>query len=104
MTGGEIQRIRTEFALNVQQFATMLGVHPSTVYRWESALSLESNPDPLQRDLLQALDRIVRFGAADRLREHLRWWIASGGGLLALYGLLKFMYTGEVLNFSPTRP
>jgi transcriptional regulator with XRE-family HTH domain len=56
MTGGAVKRIRTRLGLDPFVFATMLGVHVSSVYRWEQA----ENPrvDPLQRAILAGLSEL----------------------------------------------
>lgn len=63
-------RVRSRLYLNVQQFSTALGLHPSTVYRWEvQAAAAHVRPQPaaiiaklhdLDDDALKALGVAVR--------------------------------------------
>lgn len=53
LTGARIAAVRTALGLNAFAFAAALGVHVSSVFRWEAAKAPVI--DPLQRDILTRL-------------------------------------------------
>ena len=65
ITPFEIQTLRESYALNPVQFAKLVGVSLTTVYRWESIgetletrMNRELSIEPLQCHLLRILHRI----------------------------------------------
>lgn len=52
MKGKEIEQIREALRMSPPQFAQLLGVHISTVYRWASAGDAYVKLDPLHASLL----------------------------------------------------
>jgi hypothetical protein len=54
MTGPEIKAVRTTLGHDPYVFAKILGVHLSTLYRWERS-SGEAHIDPLQAEILDRL-------------------------------------------------
>lgn len=53
MTGNEVRAIRDAFELDAFAFARLLGVHVSTVYRWEAS-TWHVTMDPLPSEILTA--------------------------------------------------
>jgi transcriptional regulator with XRE-family HTH domain len=91
MTGNDVQRLRQQIGWSAQQFADLLGVHASTVYRWEGT-DAPLSVDPLQRDLLMALNEWwARSAPAQRanLRDKVQTAKVRGGNLRALRTLLN---------------
>ena len=55
MTGTEVAALRRDLALRPGALADLLGVHASTVYRWEGAGDLPARIETLQERLLTVL-------------------------------------------------
>lgn len=91
MTGPEVRRVRSDFGLDPQLFAKLLGVHPSTLYRWEqSAAALRV--EPFQRQLLALLRHELDERAPpdrERLAADVTTALLFGGGLRGLFVLLR---------------
>ena len=99
MTGHEIKRMRRYLGLDPFALAAVLGVHVSTIYRWESSTRI-LRMDPLQSALTNAissyLDSFPKF--AGRLQNAIVSGLVgerptyiglmSGGTLPALHKLL----------------
>lgn len=58
MTGRSIKEIRDKLGMNVHAFAAVLGVHVSTIYRWEQHSGVVVTA-PLQGALLDGLSRVA---------------------------------------------
>jgi hypothetical protein len=75
------------------QFAQLLGIHTSTLYRWESVGPAPVRVEPLQRQLLTVLDDQLAERNSLRARAELSETILKGlligGGLLGLFYLLS---------------
>ena len=97
MTGTDVAQIRAQCGWSAQQLADLLGVHPSTIYRWESVEG-EFAADPLQRDILITLQALWRRSSSEQ-RLELRTTIdearAKGGTLRALSALLNAIFTEQ---------
>jgi len=91
--GGQIKSMREAFEMTREQFSTLLGVHSSTLYRWES--SSRPNPDPLQRSLLAAIEilqeRHSEFGVK-HVGSVLKREVTVFGHLRGIYRLLQIFY------------
>jgi hypothetical protein len=95
MTGDSIRQIRTDLAMEPAQFAQLLGVHPSSLYRWENAGSAAVRIDPLQLQLLTVLQQQINDRAAQAradLGKVILTGLLLGGGLLGLFYLLDAAY------------
>ena len=90
MTGSEIALIRSRLKLTPFAFATVLGVHMSSIYRWESSDSPKI--DTLQREILIELfnKKMSPKQGAD-LGKAVNGALSSGGTLHALGVLLSFI-------------
>lgn len=88
MTGREIHALRMAVGLTPIELAQLVGVRPSTVYRWEqheSTWPLE----PFQRQLLAMLQHVLgRVDDGAALGASLREALLVGGTMRALYVLL----------------
>lgn len=67
MNGNQIRKLREKLGLDSVLFSRLLGVHLSTVYRWEQAKK-NPNIDILQRELLTFIDK-VKIGHVDTLKK-----------------------------------
>ena len=95
MAGSDVRVIRTSLGVTVQTFAMVLGVHPSTIHRWESAgvelVAIEGVPWKvlwaLRKRVIRArLDpEVVRNGG-----QEVSDALVVGGALLALAALIAF--------------
>lgn len=95
MTGRDVHRIRTELGLTTIDFAELVGVGLSTLYRWEQAAAAKINIDPFQTRLLAMLKRrLAQLSAQQRsgLGRRLRSALAEHGALYALFVLLRASY------------
>lgn len=93
--GRDVRAIRERLGLPVTQFATVLGVHPSSVHRWEGSGAKAVPIEGVAWTVLSALRQRVlaegtsRKAAAAKGRE-VSNELATGGALLALALLLIF--------------
>lgn len=90
MTGKRFRRLRNTLGLDVFAFAGVLGVHVSTIYRWESKAG-KVTMDPLQAQLVESLRARVEVHpeAVEGLNQAIVNGLIGGGGLVALLALLK---------------
>jgi transcriptional regulator with XRE-family HTH domain len=92
MLSADVTTLRERLLLTRDQFASLLGVSPSTVYRWEAADG-NLSVDPMQRWILAALqDRMEKPGGADRIEREVCRALVIRGGLYALYKLLAMVF------------
>lgn len=97
LTGSDVRRIRNAVEWATPEFAALLGVSGSTVYRWETREGGVVPIEPLQAQLLVALDAVMaradkRAGGAAAMRRDLTEALALGGTLRALHTLLAATY------------
>lgn len=90
MTGSAIKNIREGLGLNAHAFAEIIGVHVSTLYRWEAQAEREARMELLQARILEALARQLKAKKIEqeKLGEDLKKALMVGGALAALYILL----------------
>jgi len=95
VTGRDVFRLRADLGWTGAQFASLFGVHPSTVYRWEDRDTNDLKTEPLQLQLLTVLrGEIKRQGSNNlkKLTEQMEDALALGGSLRALHVLLSVVY------------
>ena len=88
--------IRQSIGFTHVEFATLLGVAPATVYRWDQAA--DQNIDPFQASVLMALRELVKgLSESDlvRFKKEMKSSIAVHGGLRTLYVLLSWVFDQE---------
>ena len=97
MTGADVSKLREGLEWSAAQFATLLGVSPSTVYRWEEHAEERLKIEPLQLQLLVVLRTELQRGrrTARELRDRLEGALALGGSLRALHVLLSAIYPDD---------
>lgn len=95
MTGNEIKGLRTELGMTSSAFATLLGVNPSTLYRWESEGEGEVKVDPNAARILAALQQARATGGSETLKTTLGGALLLGGGLFALFKLLEYVFSDD---------
>lgn len=103
MSGSEIRSIRERLGLSVTQFAAVLGVHASTVHRWEAAGDELVDVDGVAANVLIALRQRVADEAEGSAKEAGRAVVEAlliGGALVALAALLAY----ALRRRSTTRP
>ncbi|WAS91921.1 helix-turn-helix domain-containing protein [Nannocystis punicea] len=95
-TGNAIRELREKLGMTPEQFAGLLGVHPSSLYRWEAKHDDVVRLDPMQLRILTALrDELNR---KQHPREQAEWGqvlltaLLIGGGLFALFKLLEAVF------------
>jgi hypothetical protein len=93
--GRDVRAIRERLGLSVVQFATVLGVHPSSVHRWETAGEVAVPIEGVAWTVLSALrHRLLAQGASPAVAtakgQEVSNELAVGGVLLALALLLVF--------------
>lgn len=89
MTGRGVANVRRQLGLDAVDFARVLGVHFSTVYRWERASVVQA--EPLQQAILSLLAKRFRERPAAWRRELgrvMRVRLCRRGSLAALATLL----------------
>lgn len=93
--GRDVRAIRERLGLPVMQFATVLGVHPSSVHRWETAGDAAVPIEGVAWTVLSALrHRVLSEGMSRKdtaaKGQEVSNELATGGVLLALAVLLLF--------------
>lgn len=89
MTGSEIRNLRTTLGLSPNHLAELLGVHLTTVYRWEKANDLQVRLEPLQHRLLMEMQTRVQRRQPKDFGQQLIEGLLLGGTLLGLACLLE---------------
>lgn len=90
-SGNQVRHLREQLGLTQQQFASLLGVHSTTLYRWEASGLVALRIEPFQLQILRALQQQIERPGND-LAEALGKALLVGGGLLALYVLLQDLF------------
>ncbi|MCA9635210.1 MAG: helix-turn-helix domain-containing protein [Myxococcales bacterium] len=95
-TGDSIRALRETVGMTVDQFATLLGIHPATLYRWEAKGGEAVRLDPMQLRLLVALQEQAQKHQSEADRKDwaqtLLTALLIGGGLFALFKLLEAVF------------
>jgi len=94
MTGDEVRALRVRFSLSVPQLADVVGASVSSVYRWESLGGRPAKIDAGQLRLLRLMQQQIEAPSFGRLTKDVAQGLLVGGGMLALYRLLRFVYEG----------
>lgn len=94
LTGSDVAALRGAVGLDRSQFAQLLGVNTSTLYRWEAAGPHAVKLAPFQKSLLD----VVRLQVAKSkgIGKLLSRSLHVGGGLFGLYRLLHATFAKEV--------
>jgi transcriptional regulator with XRE-family HTH domain len=97
VTGRDVFRLRADLGWTGAQFASLFGVHPSTVYRWEDRETNDLKTEPLQLQLLTVLRGEIKRrnnneNSLKKFSERMEDALALGGSLRALHVLLSFVY------------
>ena len=96
MTGNRVRQLREDLGMTPGQFASLIGVHPSTLYRWEAAHEGQLRMDPMQLQLMTLLEREVAKRKSAEARSELGSAIVTallvGGGMFALFKLLEAVF------------
>jgi transcriptional regulator with XRE-family HTH domain len=105
MKGADVVALRDALGWTGEEFAGLLGVHASTVYRWEKDAEEHIKAEPLQAHLLTVLATEWERREDKRrqlLRDALNVARLEGGNLKALYVLLAAFYN-PIGNDEPPR-
>lgn len=98
MTGLEVTALKNSLGLTTQHLASLVGVHPTTVYRWESQGHAELRLEPLQHGLLVRLQRQADLREPKSFGQELVEGLVVGGTLVGLAVLLA-----DLLDSTPKR-
>lgn len=94
MTGADVTAVREWLGVDAFTLAVAIGVHVSSVYRWEK--SKDPSIDALQLTILDGLhERIKQKRVGEDLGAKIRDALISAGGLGGLYTVLKFLIEGD---------
>lgn len=85
LTGDEIRDLRDAYEMSGADFAAILGVHHTTLYRWEKTEGEEASIEPLQHALLLLLRK---HSGKVPLRRRLVRELSLRSPLAALHALL----------------
>jgi transcriptional regulator with XRE-family HTH domain len=90
LSPGEIKTIREALGMSQVKFASLLGVHPLTVSRWERG---EVTPDGATARLLEALEQGLqkKKPEPDMVRQILKA-VATGAAIAGLILLLSSIF------------
>ena len=88
MNGNEVRAIRETLGLSPLNLANLLGVHLTTVYRWEAQGAQQLRLEPLQHSLLLQMQKRLRQGPPQDLGQQLLQGLLIGGTLVGLAYLL----------------
>tara|TARA_B100000678_G_scaffold232345_1_gene201215 strand:+ start:955 stop:1212 length:258 start_codon:yes stop_codon:yes gene_type:complete len=84
--------------MSAEAFADLIGVHYTTVYRWERYGPQQPNIDPHQMRILLTLQKEVNKredSQAEAFGKGIATAILTGGSLFGLYKLLAAAYGGD---------
>lgn len=97
MTGTQVRKLRMAIRLGPAHFAQLLGVHPSTLYRWEAAGDVPVRVEPFQQQILAVLQGQVAAPqrASEDLGETILNGLLVGGAMFGLYRLLEAAFSEE---------
>jgi len=97
MTGAQVRELRAALRLDPTHFAQLLGVHPSTLYRWEAAGDVPVRVEPFQQQILAVLQDQVAAprGANEDLGETILKGLLVGGAMFGLFKLLEAAFSDE---------
>lgn len=93
MTGAEVQQLRSTLGLKPQELAGLVGVHLTTVYRWEGHGNEALRLEPLQHALLLRLQEQARVQKPQEFGKQLIEGLLVGGTLVGLAYLLADLAT-----------
>jgi transcriptional regulator with XRE-family HTH domain len=96
MTGPGIKALREALGLDPYVFAKLLGVHVSTLYRWEQSRN-EVRIDPLQAEILERLRVTLaqkKRAEQKKLGDDILKALLVGGALVGLAALLAQIVDG----------
>lgn len=88
MYGDDVKRIRADYGLSALELAQLLGVHPSTVYRWEGCEWEDAKIDGAALRLLQVIEDAWPTVPPGQVSADIR----VGGGLYAMYRILGVFF------------
>ena len=86
------KEIGNRLGMSTEELARLLGVAPSTVYRWEQQKKTNTRIDPHQREILGALENLIDRGSSTDLAGEIRQALMSGGTLYGLHIVLTKLY------------
>lgn len=98
MKGNDVQSLRSALGLDPTHFAQLLGIHPSTLYRWEAAKDTEIRVEPFQQQILAVLQRRVGLapkGEVEDLGDVILKGLLVGGAMFGLYKLLEAAFSDD---------
>jgi DNA-binding transcriptional regulator YiaG len=81
--GNQIKKLRTDLELSVMEFASLHGVQPSSVYRWEASGNRSAVMEGFARQIFMLLSAL-KLKERKRIVQKLR----SYGWMAALHSLL----------------
>lgn len=95
MPGNDVKHIRELLGLNQTQFATVLGVNPATLYRWESAGDQNVTIDGTPWNILAVLRERIRSDKKSRAEakaagSQIANFLLVAGVVVALGALIAF--------------
>jgi hypothetical protein len=96
MPGQDVRTIREALGLTVPKLSTVLGVHPSTIHRWEASGPYPVAIEGVPWNVLAALRQRVIVGQTDpnlvrSKGQEVSDQLVVGGALLALAVLIMFV-------------
>lgn len=86
-------QVREALGLSVGAFTQLMGVNPSTIYRWETAPGAVEKAAPFQAALLVVLGELVRCGHGAESGAQIASAIQVGGSLRGLHFVLQTFYS-----------
>lgn len=98
MRGTEVFNLRSKLGLSIQNLANLVGVHPTTVYRWETQGDAEIRLEPLQHGLLVRLQHQANLREPKSFGQQLVEGLVVGGTLVGLALLLA-----DLVDSTPKR-
>jgi DNA-binding transcriptional regulator YiaG len=106
LKGADISKLRTTLGFDAGHFAALLGIHSSTLYRWEKRAANEVRAEPLQCRLIAALGTVVsRYehppDNARTFGANLLGAVITGGTLRGIHCLLARLFDEPRKMVSP---
>ena len=97
MTGTQVRELRAALRLDPTHFAQLLGVHPSTLYRWEAAGDVPVRVEPFQLQILAMLQRQIAAPTAgnEDLSETILKKLLVKSAMFGLFKLLEAAFSDK---------
>ncbi len=98
MNGAQVRELRQSLKMEPTHFAQLVGVHPSTLYRWEAAGEMAIRVEPFQQQIMAVLKQQTgspQSKASEGIGDAIVKALLVGGAMFGLYKLLEAAFSED---------